>query len=1056
MPTNPPTEQQFRIENAALRTRLRHAEESLRDVLSGEADALFVKGEGAPHLYTRNSADQSYRTLIENMSEGALTMTAEGFVVYANHRFAEMLDTPLEKLIGSKIHAWLPLESQQILETLLGNDATDPHGKELVLSAAGGARVPVHLSVNHLLLDGTDDAYCLVATDLTGQKRNEAILAADKLAQAILEQAADAILICDETGRIIRCGKKTQAFYDKNLTGQLFSHVFPLRQSDGTFFPAIAAIDTSRRGAVEARLERGGQVFDLLVSVGHLIGAGNELLGSVIALTDITERKRATVALQKSEAEFRTLAESMPQIVWITRADGSNIYFNQQWVEYTGLTLEESLGNGWNRPFHPDEQQEAMDEWKKATETAGIYAIETRLRRADGVYRWWLVRGVPLQDAAGKILKWFGTCTDIHDMKVAEHEIRDANLSLLKNQISIVHLNRVYAVLSGINTLIVRVRSEKELFGEACRIAVDDGQFLAASIGIVDHQMMQVSRVASAGHSAEFLASLRPQISLRDDEPGGLGSAALAVIRKKAVVINDVENDSHVLNRKAYVEQGILSMAVLPLLVSDESKGILALFARERNFFDEKEMKLLVELSGDIAFAMDHIEKQARLDYLSFYDPLTGLANRTLFQERLQQSVMSAREQGQKVVLVLMDLERFKTINDSLGREMGDSLLKQLAARALQYSVDAGRMGRMDADHFAVMITGLQTGEEVARWIDQFFKEVLGQSFNVASSELRISAKFGVAIFPGDGGNAEALFRNAEAALKKAKLSGERYEFYAQAMNDAVAEWLTLETQLRQALDMGEFVLHYQPKVNLASGKVTGAEALIRWNDPRTGLVPPNRFIPMLEETGLINEVGHWALRQAMTDCQRWRNSVWSGVRIAVNVSPLQLRNRNFIDEIRQVVGNDVNEASSLELEITESMIMENVQHTIATLQEIRAMGVTIAIDDFGTGFSSLSHLARLPVDTLKIDRTFVMDMTGATVGLGLVSTIINLAHSLKLKVVAEGVETEEQSRLLTLLGCDEMQGYLFSKPVPIEVFEAKFLVQLHSQDKMKIGNSDI
>jgi EAL domain-containing protein (putative c-di-GMP-specific phosphodiesterase class I) len=230
--------------------------------------------------------------------------------------------------------------------------------------------------------------------------------------------------------------------------------------------------------------------------------------------------------------------------------------------------------------------------------------------------------------------------------------------------------------------------------------------------------------------------------------------------------------------------------------------------------------------------------------------------------------------------------------------------------------------------------------------------------------------------------------------------------------------------------------------VNLVSGKITSAEALIRWNDPRSGLVPPGRFIPILEETGLIFEVGRWALHRAIEDYLRWRAAGLAAVRIAVNVSPLQLRNRGFIAEIKKAIGIDAHAAAGLELEITESLIMEDVEHSVATLQAIRVMDVTIAIDDFGTGFSSLSYLSKLPVDTLKIDRSFVNDMTAGETGLALVSTIINLAHSLKLNVVAEGVETEEQSHLLQLLNCDEMQGYLFSKPVPREIFEARCLAQ--------------
>jgi EAL domain-containing protein (putative c-di-GMP-specific phosphodiesterase class I) len=295
-------------------------------------------------------------------------------------------------------------------------------------------------------------------------------------------------------------------------------------------------------------------------------------------------------------------------------------------------------------------------------------------------------------------------------------------------------------------------------------------------------------------------------------------------------------------------------------------------------------------------------------------------------------------------------------------------------------------------------------------------------------------------LYPEDGTDADTLFKNAESALKGAKSTGARYLCYAEEMTASMAGRLSLENRLRQALERGEFVLHYQPKVNLASGALTGAEALLRWNDPLTGLVPPNRFIPILEETGLIHEVGQWALQEAVADYRRWRETALRAVRISVNVSPPQLRNQGFVSEIEQALGGDPAAAAGLELEITESVIMEDVRFSIASLRAIRALGVGIAVDDFGTGFSSLSYLARLPVHTLKIDRSFVIDMTLSAEGLALVSAIINLAHSLKLNVVAEGVETEEQARLLRVLNCDEMQGYLFSRPLPREIFEYRYL----------------
>jgi EAL domain-containing protein (putative c-di-GMP-specific phosphodiesterase class I) len=329
---------------------------------------------------------------------------------------------------------------------------------------------------------------------------------------------------------------------------------------------------------------------------------------------------------------------------------------------------------------------------------------------------------------------------------------------------------------------------------------------------------------------------------------------------------------------------------------------------------------------------------------------------------------------------------------------------------------------------------------DLARLLEKTLSDFLDHSFVLEGAPFRVTAKVGIAVFPQDGCDADTLFKHAEAALKKAKAGGDRYLFYTQKMTEAVAGKLTLENRLHQALDRDQFVLYYQPKVNLVSGLITGVEALMRWNDPLGGLIAPAEFIPILEETGLIHEVGRWALRKAIEDHLRWRAAGWAAVRVSVNVSALQLRNRNFGREIEQVIGVDPFAAAGLELEITESLIMEDIKHNIDCLRAIRAMGVAIAIDDFGTGFSSLSYLAKLPVHTLKIDRSFVTDMTTGREGLALVSAIIKLAHSLRLNVVAEGVETEEQSRLLRLMKCDEMQGYLFSKPVSSVVLEERYL----------------
>jgi len=464
------------------------------------------------------------------------------------------------------------------------------------------------------------------------------------------------------------------------------------------------------------------------------------------------------------------------------------------------------------------------------------------------------------------------------------------------------------------------------------------------------------------------------------------------------------------------------------------------LYASEEDFFHEDEMILLNELAGDVAFAIDNIDKQERLDHLASYDQLTGLANYRVFLERLAQYTHSAADNGHRLALFLIDLERFKNINDSLGQPAGDALLQQVAQWLTQHLDDVNRVTRVGADQFAVVLPEQSDEGDPVRQLEAMIEAFLLHPFQLKGDVYRIAAKFGVAIFPDDGADATILFKNAEAALKKAKVEGHRHLFYTQKMTETVAQRFNLENQLRQALDKEEFVLHYQPKVNSGGSEITGVEALIRWNDPRTGLVPPGLFIPVLEETGLIYDVGLWALHQALQDYLRWRAAGLQAVRIAVNVSPLQMRHPGFVALIEQIVASNPLAAQGLELEITEGMIMGDMKQALTSLQAIRALGIRIAIDDFGTGYSSLGYLSKLPIDTLKIDHMFVTDMATNQQGLSLVSTIINLAHSLELKVVAEGVETEEQSRLLRLLKCDEMQGYLFSKPVPVDVLEQQFL----------------
>jgi diguanylate cyclase (GGDEF)-like protein/PAS domain S-box-containing protein len=617
----------------------------------------------------------------------------------------------------------------------------------------------------------------------------------------------------------------------------------------------------------------------------------------------------------------------------------------------------------------------------------------------------------------------------LQSMRVIGHQAGQF-IARMSQQEHIARLNRIYAVLSGINALIVRVHDRSELFREACRIAVEAGRFVMAWIGFVDKDAKLIRTVASAGAVNGFFEQAPLAMGQSVDSNEGL--APHAVRQREPVISGDIQNDPRSIMAEACRERGVHSVAFLPLLIRGEAVGVLGLYAGEPGFFDAEEMKLLLELAGDISFALDHIEKSNRLDYLAYYDAATGIANRKLLLERVDQRIRIAAEQKTRLALAVLDVERFKSINDTLGRQAGDQLLKVLADRFVNFLDDPDRVGRVLGDQFGIIIPDVRSEDEVARRIDRKLQECVGVPVALGGSELRISAKVGIALYPDDGADADTLFRNAEAALKRAKSAGERYLFYTQQMTERVGENLALENKLRQALENEEFVLHYQPKVDTATRRIEGVEALIRWQSRELGLVPPMHFIPLLEETGLILEVGAWALRRAAFDYRRWSEQGLNAPRIAVNVSSIQVRRRDFVETTLASIETEGGR-SAIDLEVTESLIMEDIEANIEKFEALRVAGMEIAIDDFGTGYSSLAYLAKLPVQSLKIDRSFVISMLKDPAVMTLVTTIVTLAHTLKLKVVAEGVDSEDQATELKRLGCEQLQGYLISKARPFD-----------------------
>jgi diguanylate cyclase (GGDEF)-like protein len=544
-------------------------------------------------------------------------------------------------------------------------------------------------------------------------------------------------------------------------------------------------------------------------------------------------------------------------------------------------------------------------------------------------------------------------------------------------------------------------------------------------------------RAALAATTEAEPALFRSMVEAYNRDPTRADSLFAEALRSgEAVISNDLAGDHRVAHRAALTRDGNYSLALLPLKVDGRLAGLVALRAREPGFFDQEELRLLSELISNLSFALELIDKQDRLSYLALYDPLTGLPNRTLFHERLTQVLEGARHGKEAIALALIDLERFKALNDTLGQQVGDRVLQQLAQRLQDAAGDIHRVARLGADQFALTFAPISGAEEVARKIDAGTRILFSAPFRINGKEVRIAAKAGLAVFPEDGQDADALVRNAEAALKRAKETGERYLFYAPEINARVHEQVELETRLRKAVEHGELFLHFQPKYDLATRKIVGVEALMRWRSPDGGLISPARFVPVLEQTGLIFEAGQQVIAAARRAYESWKERGLNAPRIAVNVSALQLRRKSFVADVREALGSVEADGGGVDLEVTESLLMTDVDESIEKLRALRAMGLRMALDDFGTGYSSLAYLSKLPLDTLKIDRSFVHGMTDNADYTSIISTIISLAQALRLKVVAEGVETEQQAQLLRLLRCDQVQGYLFSPPVPAEKLE--------------------
>jgi len=425
----------------------------------------------------------------------------------------------------------------------------------------------------------------------------------------------------------------------------------------------------------------------------------------------------------------------------------------------------------------------------------------------------------------------------------------------------------------------------------------------------------------------------------------------------------------------------------------------------------------------------------AEISRLARHDALTGLPNRTLLLDRLSSAIASATRHGHGLAVLFLDVDRFKHVNDSLGHGMGDLLLQSVAARLTASVRTSDTVSRQGGDEFVILLSEVLRQDDLPAVATKIIAGVTG-AHRVGDQDLHVTASMGIAVYPDDGRDAETLIKNADIAMYYAKEQGrDNYQFFTEEMNIRVVERQALEVHLRAAIDRREFVLYYQPKIDLETGTMIGAEALIRWQHPNRGIVLPERFVPVAEDTGLIVPIGQWVLREACRQAGAWQTSGLAMVPVAVNVSALELRSKGFLDGLRRVLADTGLDPSLLEIELTESVLMEGTESTAGVLREVKAMGIGLAVDDFGTGYSSLSYLTRFPIDALKVDQSFIRAISGHSDGSPIVTAVISMGRSLNHRVIAEGVETAEQLAFLQSQGCAEGQGFHFSPPLQADQF---------------------
>ena len=778
------------------------------------------------------------------------------------------------------------------------------------------------------------------------------------------------------------------------------------------------AIEALRRGAVD---------YVLKSNPARLVPAVKR------ALREVTERARRRIAerqIRESEQRLRDIVDTSQDWIWELDARKRFVFSSESVAGILGLSIQDVLGKSSESLLHDSDRETFSSALEGlSTEQRAVTAIVTRWRHASGEFRWLEGNLLALVAADGSVSGYRGTHRDITERKLQQERI--------------LRLTRMLQMQSGINAAVVRIRERDPLLREVCRLALQVGGYEHVMVSLVDSGGSQAVPWYRMGATSDLTSARVFPISDGTESDTSLIGRALRT-GEITVATDLTKTEPPVACREQLLAQGFKSVVALPFSVNGAKVGVLSLASRESDQLSDEELLLLQDMIANLSFALQYRQKETAAQYLAYFDAMTGLAKRALFCERLDEALRARVELEGSPTVVAFDVMHLANVNDTFGRHVGDLLLQRVAEQLKHHLEDDTRIGYLGGGTFVLVLPQDESSaESVTTYLEStVFRDV----FKIEGRAIRASFKSGIARYPLDGEDANTLTQRAEAALKRAKDSGEPYLHYQVDVHSELAERLALEHSLRGALDEHQFVLYYQPQINITTGRIDGVEALLRWNDPQAGLTLPGRFLPVLESSGMIVAVGEWVMRQAAEDCKRWSRAGLGPVRIAVNVSAQQIRRRTFVDNCLAAASVCTMGGYGLDLEITETGLLHDVEGASRKLRELRSAGMRVAIDDFGTGYSSLGLLSKLPVDLLKIDRSFISGLPEDPASGTLVSSIIGLASAFNLIAVAEGVETEQQLELLRKLRCNHSQGFLHSRPVPAEQLELMLARQAQPQ----------